>query len=169
MYDDDVIYMVDKVYTASCARRQGDVIDSGKTATGIDCFAELIRHEGVHQVELKRWWASIPGEEAPSMCGLGVVNRLAGIDSDGDLVPDLIEEPLSGTRGCSPTDARSCSGRPQIVTTSRTGERTVTGPLDVEMNAYTIGWNAWKLGHADTEDWSKCGEQWTDQTGCSFD
>ena len=162
MYDTDVIYMVDLAYRGSCVTRQGDVIDTGKTAEGIDCFAELIRHEDVHRVELKQWWGPFKGQAAPAACGLStnyIINEIADIDDDGDLVPDVIEKSLSSTRGCDPDDDKSCSGRPVVKGKS---------PIDVEMNAYTVGWNAWKLGHADTEDWSKCGAQWSNKSTCKY-
>ena len=74
------------------------------------------------------------------------------MDFDGDLVPDKVENELTG-KDCSKWDPTSCDGRPK------------DSLFDNEMNAYWIGWE-WPVGFADSEDWSWCGKQWNDVSVC---
>ena len=122
------------------AATQGIVL---KSATGIDCFGELIMHEWQHRKEYFMW--------------KGMDDR----DQDG--VPYDIEKKHPG---CVDTDVSlfdlalksdelkkswySCDERPFNEATDR------------ELFAYYVGWH-WMPGKADKEDWSQCGKQWTDK------
>jgi ankyrin repeat protein len=166
-YERDAILLTDGVIDSVCIARAG-----GKQARGFDCYAETLRHENVHRKELRAWWE--PLGSAPAACvnfdnatrgksglgsliaTLGEVAKLAGniprvgLDKDGDMVPDSVENELATGRGCDPANPKSCSGRPQHLNV-----------IDVEMNAYTIGWAAWPPCSAPAEDWSRDGQQWT--------
>lgn len=167
-YREDKIYLHDSVYGTECMNRYDN-----KTAKGLDCFGETIRHEKVHQRELKYWWGSIPtargdlvGEKPtecddslPTLSYQGPRNKIMGIDSDGDFVPDYIEDSLVG---CRSDDPISCPGIPfQVIRMAPAGK----GRLDVDMNSYRVSWKQWPIGSADSEDWSECGKQWT-SAGC---
>jgi hypothetical protein len=141
-YYADKIVLTNQVLYKSCFGRPG-----GKESLGIDCYAELLRHESWHQKERWEWW----GNTNP--LALGFIDRRE-MDLDGDLVPDKIEENLSA-RKCSKWDAYSCQGRPK------------DSLLDVEMDAYQKGWE-WRVGSANKEDWSSCkhGKQWKKGKAC---
>ncbi len=154
--------MSDRVFGSSCVARTGETNGS----TGIDCFAELTRHEGQHRTELRYWW---PVEKSgisfdPPGCaivgdilsGSNLLKELIGVDSDGDFVPDYIENALRSSRGCQPDNAKSCTGRPDSLDVG-----------DVEMNAYTEGWK-WVRKTADKDDWSRCGKQWKNTSECKY-
>jgi len=157
VHAEDTLYISDAVFTGPCARRVAGAPDGGQQARGIDCFAEVVRHENVHRKEYQAWWGP-HGVRLPE-CGLdditgSLYRKLTGLDSDLDLVPDEVERRLSA-RGCDPHNKRSCMGRPD------------PRLLDVEMNAYTEAWKQWRIGSGDQEDWSKCGKQWKDRSVCS--
>jgi hypothetical protein len=164
VYSDDRIYLYSSAFGAVCMNR-----NDGTPAKGIDCFGETIRHEKVHQEELKYWWNNIPNfigdldlrgvecdESLASTIGKGLRNKLMGIDRDADLVPDYIED---GLAGCSSDRPISCPGiPPQVIAKAKKQGK---AKLDVDMNAYRIAWKQWPIGSADAEDWSECGKQWT--------
>ena len=141
-YYDDVIVLTDRAYDKSCYPRPG-----GQQSKGIDCYGELVRHETWHQQERWDWW----GETNP-LALPGTARR--AYDMDGDLVPDSVERAREATRGCSVWQRRSCQGRPH-------GDM-----IDVEMDAYAKGAWSWKVGSANTQDWSWCGKQWADARVC---
>lgn len=153
VFDEDRIYLSDKVVNVYCVRRNGV---EAQGSEGIDCYAELIRHENHHRVELHSWWPVKYGLVTlnPPSCDDFIANtfkQFNGIDSDRDQVPDYVEEALNATRHCDKDNNMSCSGRPLHL----------SGVRDVEMNAYDVGW-MWGRGDADIEDWSECGRQWGD-------
>lgn len=140
-YDADRIELYDALMRYACRARP-----DGSAAVHIDCFAETLRHEQQHQVELRSWWAGHP-TGPPNACGSiarGVMAMIGHFDTDLDIVPTAIELALPG---CNPLKKRSCPGRP------------FDDVLDVEMNAYRVGWG-WRIGAADNEDWSAGGKQW---------
>jgi hypothetical protein len=152
VFDDDRLYLSDKVVDSYCVRRNGV---EAQGSAGIDCYAELVRHENHHRVELRSWWPVEYGLVTlnPPNCDDSITNafkKFNGIDSDLDQVPDYIEDELNATRLCDKDNKTSCSGRPLHLTPS---------VRDVEMNAYDVGW-LWQRGDADAEDWSECGQQW---------
>jgi len=154
VFDDDRLYLSDKVVSAYCVPRNGVELNGSE---GIDCYAELVRHENHHRIELHSWWPVEYGLVTlnPPNCDdvLGnLFKKFHGIDSDLDQVPDHIEEALNPTRLCDKGNKRSCSGRPLHI---------APGVRDVEMNAYDVGW-AWQRGAARSQDWSRCGQQWGD-------
>ena len=158
VHDKDTLYVSDAVFTGPCTRRVAGAPDAGKQARGIDCFAEVVRHENVHRREYQSWWGPhgvrLPECEYDDIPG-SLYRKFAGLDSDRDLVPDDVERRL-GARGCDPHNGYSCQGRPDPKL------------LDVEMNAYTEAWRQWRIGSSDKEDWSKCGKQWHDRSVCPY-
>ncbi|MFC1791346.1 ankyrin repeat domain-containing protein, partial [Gemmatimonadota bacterium] len=138
-YTKDRVYLTDITYSKSCAPRTSDF--GGGSSKGIDCFAELVRHENQHKVDRHAWWGARNPETAPW-----------ADDWDQDLVPNEVEERLSETRGCNAMWRESCSGVP-------------AGSIDVEMDAYATGWG-WIRGGANDQDWSWCGKQWKDPSVC---
>ncbi len=158
VHNKDTLYISDAVFNGPCARRRGGVPDAGKQSMGIDCFAEIVRHENVHRREYQSWWGPhgvrLPECEYDDIPG-SLYRKFAGLDSDRDLVPDDVERRL-GARGCDAHNAHSCQGRPDPEL------------LDVEMNAYTKAWRQWRIGSSDREDWSKCGKQWRDRSVCPY-
>jgi len=138
-YAEDMVYLTDITYSSSCAARTPDF--GGAESQGIDCFAELVRHETQHKTDRHAWWGAtnpqLPGTEG---------------DFDGDLVPDHIEKDLAESRACNWMIRWSCSGRPE-------------GTIDLEMDAYATGWS-WIRGAASAQDWSWCGKQWKDASVC---
>ncbi|MDW7774540.1 MAG: ankyrin repeat domain-containing protein [Desulfobulbaceae bacterium] len=169
IFREDKIYLYPALYNAECMKR-----DDGQVADGIDCFGETIRHEKVHQRELKYWWNNIPGkgnfpgirpnkpsecdDSLPVMTYHGTRNMFTGIDTDVDSVPDYIEDGLAGCRSDHPI---SCPGIPkQVIRRAKELGKTT---LDADMNSYRISWKQWPLGGANSEDWSRCGKQWRDE------
>ena len=160
-FSEDIVYLTDLAYQRSCARRPAGF--GGGEMTGIDCFAELVRHEGQHKKERHAWWGGFDPkagrENAEAACS-GTLLSLCDAwqeyktnhDWDLDLVPNSVEQSLAASRGCDWEDNQSCSGRPG-------------GKIDLEMNAYNVGWG-WIPGGANKEDWSRCGKQWPDATVC---
>ena len=142
-YTADKVFLTDQIMQKSCAPRAKAL--GGKESKGIDCFAETARHETQHQKERWEWW----GTTNPQVLSFFERHKL---DFDGDLVPDDVEKELA-RKNCSKWDPTSCDGRPR------------DSLLDIEMNAYWIGWE-WPVGSADSEDWSWCGRQWSDVSVC---
>lgn len=140
-YTNDRVVLADRTYSSSCNPRP-----NGNESTGIDCYAELLRHETWHKKERWEWWGQMDPSTLP-----GTARR--AYDMDGDLVPDSVERALEATRGCNVAWKWSCTGRPD------------DDKIDVEMNAYTEGWR-WVPGNADEQDWSWCGRQWADISVC---
>lgn len=115
-------------------------VPSGRPeAEGIDCFAEVIRHELRHREDFIEWWGSPKGPHALSQADW--LRR----DPDLDQVPTDVEDRLPGCRSGDPTrdNKYSCDARPQ------------DDVPDVEMRAYYTGWQ-WPIGALDHQDWS-CG------------
>lgn len=133
LQDDELILLSDLIAAAGqpCTRRSAGTGGAQPNAAGIDCFAEVIRHEGRHLEEYRLWWK-------------GNWDRATIDDPDMDLIPNAVEaqEP-----GCSRFEKFSCTNRPFP-----------TVP-DTELFAYYEGWR-WPLGSADKEDWSCGGKQW---------
>ena len=158
VHNKDTLYISDAVFTGPCMRRVAGAPDAGKQSTGIDCFAEIVRHENVHRREYQSWWGPhgvrLPECEYDDIPG-SLYRKLAGLDSDRDLVPDDVERRLAA-RGCDAHNSHSCLGRPD------------PRLLDVEMNAYIEAWRQWRIGTSDKEDWSKCGKQWHDRSVCPY-
>ncbi len=146
-YAEDVVYLTDRAYGSSCARRNAAY--GGGSSKGIDCFAELVRHEGQHKKERHQWWGTFNPKAAKAA---GLASYMKNYDADADLVPNDVEKRLSESRGCNWLWPKSCSGRPD-------------GTIDLEMNAYGEGWS-WIRGGADAQDWSWCGKQWQDAKVC---
>ena len=182
-FDQNKIYLFSKMYDGVCFRR-----NDGAQAKGIDCYAETLIHESIHQKELRYWWNNVPSSDSslisyfihnwnfiltdgpkPSTCTIGVWellerkfrNWIASVDSDGDLVPNYIEKALAG---CDPGNPFSCAGVPAHVMMYA---QSIGHKIDVDMNTYRISWKKWKIGSADEEDWSRCGKQWKDRSVCS--
>ncbi|MGE3276852.1 MAG: hypothetical protein AB7O67_17205 [Vicinamibacterales bacterium] len=113
---------------------------SRERATGLDCFAETLRHEVQHRDDAIEWWGDAAG---PASAGMTVMWQ----DFDSDQVPNRVESQLPG---CSVTSQMSCDARPFDDVT------------DAEIRAYYTGWT-WPLGSLNREDWS-CGplaKQWS--------
>ena len=130
---------------------------------GIDCFAEMVRHETQHKRERHEWWGALDPKAARVGAEAACAGTLLSLcdawqaykrdhDWDLDLVPNTVEQNLASSRGCDWQDRASCSGRPG-------------GMIDLEMDAYNVGWG-WIPGGANTEDWSRCGKQWADASVC---
>jgi hypothetical protein len=105
----------------------------GTKYEGIDCFAQVIRHEGRHKDQLISWWG-------PNMANYNCID-----DVDGDFLPNAVE---MATEGCNSLLPWSCPGRPTWLGTV----------FDVDIDAYEYGWK-WNPGDADKEDWSAPGRQ----------
>lgn len=125
---------------------------TGRQAEGIDCFAEIVRHEWQHRQDAIDWWGSAAG---PNSVSLPVWFAL---DWDHDQVPNEVEDREPGCRYGSHTALTvsggketwfTCAGRPFLDTT------------DAEIKAYWVGWK-WPLGTVDESDWScgPLGKQW---------
>ncbi len=181
-FDRDKIALYPATFTGVCFKRT-----DGSQAKGIDCYAETLIHESIHQQELKYWWNNIPtgmGDlrgmaskdsgilayifPAPVSCDTSLAltlnrrvrNWVMSIDSDGDLVPDYIENSLDG---CDAHNAFSCPGVPPHVMRKA---KAINHKIDVDMNTYRISWKKWKIGSANKEDWAQCGKQWKDSSVC---
>jgi len=129
-FERDEIIITDAVITKGCPVRP-----NRDTAEGIDCFAEVLRHENQHRIEFIDWW------------GYKFTSYAKVLDNDFDLVPNDWEEAHGD--GCSPYFAFSCNSRPKHL-----------GDIpDVEWNAYNVGWT-WGINSANNEDWSAPGKQW---------
>lgn len=160
IFAEDQVYLSDRAYRSSCTTRSASF--GGEAMKGIDCVAELVRHETQHQVERREWWGSTDpkaaraGAEATCGIAMGICEAFQEyknqMDYDLDLVPNWIEQQLADSRGCDWQDRKSCTGRPP-------------GKIDLELNAYSVGWG-WIKGGADREDWSWCGKQWVDASVC---
>ena len=128
----------------ACNRTYGTVAEGG-WRFGLDCFATGIRHENYHRTELNAWW------------GKHMVNHSIFKDCDLDMVPNSVEESLKGCRtGCPggplPFNKFSCDDRPKnLADTSEVS--------DLEINAYRVGWQQWKVGQGDKYDWGCPGKQ----------
>lgn len=92
------------------------------------------------------------------------LEHLIAVDKDTDLVPNKVEKSLQRRGfGCDYDSRYSCTRRPY------------PNVIDVEMNAYWVGWE-WVVGSADDEDWSvdgrlgskphKCGQKKWRQPKC---
>jgi hypothetical protein len=99
-----------------------------------------LRHESRHRDEYRAWW------------GPKLQRYDAGLDADGDYVPDAVEGNAPGFKGCSPQRAASCPGRPD------------PSLPDTEATAYRAGWR-WPPGAATAEDWACPGKQCGPTTG----
>ena len=149
LYDADRIELYDALATDGCSYRA-----DGSYAWSIDCFAETLRHENWHRQELKQWWdhrTTGPADSGADPADLPmwrysarILANLAGQDVDFDMVPTEVE---MNTPGCSWLRPRSCPLRPDSTL------------LDLEMNAYWVGWS-WPLDSVDDEDWAAGGKQW---------
>jgi hypothetical protein len=137
-YCADQIYLTTKVAIAGgCKGRQGDAVS---VDTGIDCFANTLRHESHHRKELTGWW----GQYMSNYDGFN--------DADVDMVPDDLEKEL----GCQLALKRgTCPSLPRHLRDEVS---------DAELNAYHVGWT-WKPGTADQEDWAYPGKQWPKEKG----
>lgn len=135
----DRVEMKEKFFArgaATCPERgEGQPAD-----IGIDCYAVLLRHEEHHRQQLAGWWG-------PKMIRHA---KKDGVDSDGDWVPDSVEE---ASQGCNPNWNFSCPGRPPWL-----NARSTMGLTDNEFEAYWVGWK-WIPGAADKEDWAFPGKQ----------
>ena len=154
---DGRVYVSRALLSAGCrgAPRAG-TRTPGPGNTGIDCFAETLRHELQHRTDYQTWWPN--GYADPSVSTAWdliptLVSALAN-DADGDKVPASVEASLAGCRDAFSTseaerarNIRSCTQRP------------FDDVLDLEINAYYAGWK-WQRGRADKEDWSCGGKQW---------
>jgi hypothetical protein len=126
---EDIIYIPDALPLMSCAPRQ----PGAKEETGIDCYANTVRHETQHRINTISWWG-------PKMARYKCLD-----DLDGDSVPNDIED---STPGCDKLDFSSCPNRPKWL-----------GDLgDMEFGSYQAGWT-WQIGAADKEDWAYPGKQ----------
>lgn len=122
------IYIPENLPSRTCPSRP-----DGTVYEGIDCFAQVIRHEGRHKEQLTSWWG-------PNMANYNCID-----DVDGDMLPNAIE---ITTEGCNSLLPWSCPGRPTWLGTV----------FDVDIDAYDYGWK-WNPGDADKEDWSMPGKQ----------
>ena len=154
---EDRIYVAQALMQDGCrGRAASGTRTPGPGNTGIDCFAETLRHEWQHRLDYKTWWPN--GYPDVSASGAWdfiptLVSALAN-DADGDKVPASVETTLPGCRDAFTTNEterarniRSCAGRP------------FDDVLDLEVYAYYTGWK-WQRGKADAEDWSCGGKQW---------
>ncbi len=146
---DEVVLISQLVYDRECRGRvdPASLRPLGVSARGIDCFGETMRHEYHHREEDVAWWRT--GASSWFYIG-GFIRTIRSQfleDEDGDLVPKDVEAAFGD--GCSDERRRSCNRLPFPDVT------------DLEINAYYVGWQKWRLRAADPQDWSKCGKQWT--------
>lgn len=155
---EDRIYIARAIMQVGCRGRPlNGTRSSGPGNTGIDCFAETLRHEWQHRVDYQTWWPN--GYDDPSTVAYGwdftsALAKALATDADGDKVPASLEATLPGCRDAVAIDEASrrrnmysCDGRPFDDVT------------DMEIYAYYAGWK-WQRGKADDEDWSCGGKQW---------
>ena len=141
--DDDRLHLSDLIASSRNCTRRKEGGHGTENARGIDCFAEVIRHENTHRGEWHRWWLSGTNQFTRFL-------HLLDEDGDGDYVPTWVEE---NEPGCSDDNRWSCNGRPTFTSAPQQVP-------DTELYAYFEGWK-WPLKGARTEDWSYCGQQWT--------
>lgn len=137
------LILVGDVYNSTTCTQRARGIRGAKNAAGIDCFAELIRHENQHRVEYTQWWAH----------RTGAFDKALWVDFDSDYVPAVIEKKYTG---CSDMAQYSCP------IGLGPGKRPFKDATDAEIFAYDVGWS-WPLGNALEEDFS-CGKKnpkWT--------
>jgi len=156
---DDRIYIAKAIMQVGC---RGQPVSGTRTPgpgnTGIDCFAETLRHEWQHRVDYKTWWPN--GYDDPSTTTNGwdlivAVAKTLPNDMDGDKVPASVEKTLPGCR-----DVREADRRPSMYSCDARPFDDVT---DLEIYAYYAGWK-WQRGKANEEDWSCGGKQWRGKT-----
>lgn len=128
-YYTGIVYLPTKFPEKSCPPRP-----NGEMDTGIDCFAQVLRHEERHREQLTQWW------------GKNMERYNCLDDLDGDLVPNWVEDEMEG---CLKTFAFSCPDRPNHLGAEL---------MDMEFDAYSFGWK-WRQGKANKEDWSFPGKQ----------
>lgn len=156
VFADNTLYLTDTILTGSCTAPA-----TGKAAKGFDCYAQTVRHENVHKMEMEAWYRRIGTHPGPIQCQGEYSNdnsiatmfvnlgKWAAFDQDRDLVPDAVEEELAAI-GCDPGKFKSCSSVPAHLSVG-----------DIEMNAYNVAWGAWPVCTNAGEDWSEGGKQWT--------
>lgn len=164
MYDycSDAVYLPEDKPRKTCRHPRG----RSKGNEGIDCFAQTLRHERHHQVELKEWWMGRP------------ITPVSLDDPDGDLMPIWVEgrygckEGAPGPAGLAlnPTQIwdqlEEAIRKRQFRNTQFScpvgrgaGKRPFDDVIDSEINAYWVGWS-WPTGSADDEDWARPGKNW---------
>ena len=85
--DDNKVYLAEALARSTCPARPG-----APGSTGIDCYAEIVRHETTHQREQQYWWRVEKNgiDLEPHSCFLGGMNLTAAanfhaaVDSDLD-------------------------------------------------------------------------------------
>jgi len=161
------ILLSNDVFGRGSCRGQVDAgrAPTGRTAEGIDCFGETVRHELQHKADAVSWWGSPAGPYQ--------VNLLEWFlkDWDHDQVPNTVEDSLQGCRPGEWTNApidltKVMTMQDDLIARGKRTwftcqKRPFTDVSDAEINAYEQGWT-WPVGSADREDWS-CGDlskQW---------
>lgn len=159
-YCSDAIYLAPDKPKHSCRHPPGRA--SGNE--GIDCFAQTLRHERHHQVELKAWWKG------------GRPDPVSADDPDGDLMPLWVEAQYGCQDGLVaglPSNPRDIWAMLEDMAAGRRrrntqfscpvgtglGKRPFDDVIDSEVNAYWVGWS-WPTGSADDEDWARPGKNW---------
>jgi len=128
---------------------------TGEGVSGIDFFANLMRHEEQHRLDFNEWWYTQVTEPVRDANGNITyttrrvpTDRVAGRDLDGDKIPDAIEPNLTAPGPYDP------------------------GKFDTfeDDDSYGDKWNdsehhakksqkPWPRGSADSEDWGFPGRQ----------
>lgn len=147
--DDDRLWLSDLIVEDdSCTDRSlYDPVNHPDDASGIDCFAEIVRHEWQHRVEHIAWWR-----------GTDLFDKFL-LDPDRDTLPTFVEN----AGPCSPAPKVRCGGCREGFMDPSARHTCNALPFndgtDREIYAYYKGWE-WVLTSADKEDWSACGKQW---------
>lgn len=107
-------------------------------AEGIDLFANLVRHEEQHRLDLIALWGAASG-------------RVGAADLDGDYLPDADEGGLVAGRPYDPTDPATYPDTFNYL----------AAPGDLrDVEDYALRRQAaWTTGSADAEDWANPGMQ----------
>lgn len=155
LHQSEKIVLAAALFTEGCRHEVDRDIHqpTGRQATGIDCFAETIRHEMQHRADAISWWGSPQGPWAVNLAEWFLK------DYDHDIVPNDTETALPG---CMPgTLLSSPSPTASKYTWYTCDARPFNDATDAEINAYWEGWT-WPIGSIDRGDWS-CGKnakQW---------
>ncbi len=145
---------MDVIFVCDDARIHQQFEITGQRTWGIDTYAVVIIHEWTHKRNFDEWWRELITEMArdPEIWkdGKWDVDRflaatVGSVDSDQDAIPNHFEPGIPASRG-GPLDSTKIDTYGYDTT-------------DDEYLAFKAQ-EAWPIGFADDEDWSRCGKQW---------
>jgi len=119
------------------------VLDSSKSASGIDAFAIVLLHELSHRKHWIEWWNARGGRPLTGKYINESGQVISYVDKDEDYIPDELEAALG-------YDKTKYSTFPPWIDTM----------FDEHHLTYKMSEEGWPTGSADHEDWAYPGKQW---------